>query len=378
MKIVIAPDSFKGSLSAIGVIEAIKKSAIRVFDNPEIVEIPIADGGEGTVEAALYANDGTLKTVSVQNPLGENIEASYGMIGDTAIFEMATCSGLTLLSESRRDAKKTTTYGTGQMIKHILDKGFKNIIIGIGGSATNDGGTGMALALGAKFFDEKSEEFDYMCGEKLSGISKIDISGMDKRLKDCDIKVMCDVTNPLTGEFGATNVYGKQKGADKNARIELESGMIYYEDLMDNLFSKDIGKTPGAGAAGGLGLGLLAYCGAKLVSGIDAILELADFENKVAHADLIVSGEGRVDNQSAFGKVIHGVTLYANKADVPVMVIAGGVADGAEALYDIGVKSIISIADRPMDLKTCMEQADTLIEKASYNAFSLIKMGQKN
>ena len=374
MKIVIAPDSFKGSLSAIEVIQAVSEEAQKAFDDAEIVGIPIADGGEGTVEAALYGSSGKIKNYIVSDPLGNPIEAVYGVMDDTAIIEMAACSGLPLVSEKDRNPLKTTSLGTGQMIKHVLDLGVRKILIGIGGSATNDGGTGAMMALGAKFYNKNDKLIELGCGENLINIDRIDISGLDARLKDCDISVMCDVTNPLTGKLGATYVYGRQKGGDDETLDLIENGMINFEKKINELFKKDISKREGAGAAGGIGAALLGFCNAKLVRGIDAILELKDFKNKIKGADLIITGEGRVDEQSAYGKVVHGVTLYANKENIPVIVIAGGVREGFEKIYSIGVKGVFALPNRPMSLEECMKDSKNLIKQLTGNIFSVIKI----
>lgn len=374
MKIVIAPDSFKGSLSSIEVIEIIKESALDSFDNPEIIGVPIADGGEGTVEAALFESQGEIKKHIVSDPLGNEVEAVYGVIGDTAIIEMAACSGLPLVPANKRDPLLTTSYGTGQMIKHVLDEGIRKILIGIGGSATNDGGAGAMIALGAEFYDKDNKLIKNGCGANLININRISIDNLDARLSDCDISVMCDVTNPLTGKLGATYVYGKQKGGNENSLEMLEQGMLNYETKINELFKKEISKQDGAGAAGGIGAALLGFCNAKLVRGIDAVLELNEFNKKIQDADLIITGEGRVDEQSAYGKVVHGVTEYANKESVPVIVIAGGLGDGYEAVYDIGVKAVFAIPDRPMSLETCMNNSKRLIKSLMTNIFSTMKI----
>jgi glycerate kinase len=379
MKIVIAPDSFKGSMSSMAIIKTIREVAENCIDSVQITEVPIADGGEGTIEAIIHANNGRIEKRYVTNPLGETIEAVYGIVEDTAIIEMAVCSGVTLIKSGHRSPLNTTSYGTGEMIKHVLDDGFRKIIIGIGGSATNDGGMGAMQALGVRYFTKDHEEIDYMCGKELIHISRIDLSELDPRISDCDISVMCDVTNPLTGPLGATYVYGGQKGGNQEDLAFLESGMLHYEKLINTLgkssSSMPISKTPGAGAAGGMGAALMVYLSAKLVSGIEAILEVAEFGKKIEDADMIITGEGRVDGQSASGKVVHGVTEYANKYNIPVIVIAGGVGNGYEAVYDIGVKAIMTLPNQPMDLEYCMDNTKQLLEEAAYNVFRLIKVG---
>jgi len=374
MKIIIAPDSFKGSLSSIEVIQAIKEVAVKTFADVEVIGIPIADGGEGTIEATLFESEGITKSINVNNPLGNLIEAEYGIIGDTAILEMAACSGLPLVPDDKRNPLKTTSIGTGQMIKHVLDEGLRKILIGIGGSATNDGGMGAMQALGAKFYDSDNRLIKIGCGENLIKVNKICLDNLDKRLSECDISVMCDVTNPLTGSKGATYVYGQQKGGTKESLAILEKGMLHYEVIINELFKKDISKQAGSGAAGGMGAALLGFCNAKLVRGIDAVLELKSFREQIKGADLIITGEGRVDEQSAFGKVVHGVTVYANDANVPVVVIAGGLGDGFESVYDIGVKAVFAIPNRPMSLENCMKESNKLIQETTKNIFAIINM----
>lgn len=374
MKIVIAPDSFKGSMSSIEVIEVIKEEAEKVFCDVEVIGVPLADGGEGTIDAILFGGSGIKCTLKVSGPLGEYIDAEYGIIGETAIVEMAQCSGLPLITESQRNPLKTTSYGTGQMIKHVLDIGKRDILIGIGGSATNDGGMGAMQALGARFYDEDNNLIDTGCGEKLIEINKIDLEDFDQRIYDCKISVMCDVINPLTGLNGATYTYGRQKGATDEMLDILEQGMLHYENIINKLYKCKISQISGAGAAGGMGAALIGFCGAKLVSGIDAILKLKNFGKTIKGADLIITGEGRVDEQSAYGKVIQGISSYAAKKNIPVVVIAGGMIDGYEKIYEFGVKAAFSIANRPMSLDECMEASNKLIKSTARNIFELIKI----
>ncbi|MEX1376437.1 MAG: glycerate kinase [Eubacteriales bacterium] len=371
MKIVIAPDSFKGSLSSIEVIEAIKGEAEKEFFDIEVIGVPLADGGEGTIDAILFGASGIKGTFSVCDPLGNGIDAEYGIIGETAIVEMAQCSGLPLIPESQRNPMKTTSYGTGQMLKHILDLGKRDILIGIGGSATNDGGMGAMQALGARFYDSHNNLIISGCGENLSKVNRIDLEEFDKRIYECKISVMCDVVNPLTGTNGATYTYGRQKGATDEMLDTLEMGMLNFEKIINQLYKSKISQISGAGAAGGMGAALVVFCGAKLVSGIDAILKLKNFGETIKGADFIITGEGRVDEQSAYGKVIQGISVYATKQNIPVIVIAGGMIEGFEKVYEFGVKAIFSIANRPMSLVECMQSSKELIRNASRNIFAL-------
>ena len=372
MKIVIAPDSFKGSLKSIEVIEIIERAAKQAFPDAEIVSFPIADGGEGTIEAVLHGSKGEKYSISVVGPLGEKIAAEYGVLNDTAIIEMANCSGLTLVPDEKRNPLKTTSYGTGQMIKHVLGIGIRKIVIGIGGSATNDGGMGAMQALGVRFFDKKQKEIKEGCGENLAHIENIDISGMDKNIAECRITVMCDVKNPLTGKDGATYVYGRQKGAENADLKELESGMINYEKQLISLFGSKAVKAPGAGAAGGMGAALSAFCGAELVSGIDAVLEIRNFADAVKGADLIITGEGRVDAQSVFGKAVHGIAQYAKKHNIPLIVLAGSTGEGYEAVYEKGVTAVFTLPDKPMEIDECMANTPDLLRKLCDNIFAVV------
>ncbi|MEX1377077.1 MAG: glycerate kinase [Eubacteriales bacterium] len=377
MKIVIAPDSFKGSLSSIDVINIMKKEALKTFADADVIGIPIADGGEGTIDAMLFGSDGEKRTCTVLNPLGEEISAEYGIIGDTAIIEMASCSGLTLIGINQRNPLKTTSFGTGQMIKNVLDAGYRKILIGIGGSATNDGGMGAMQALGAEFFDIEDDLIKNGCGEKLIEINRISIDNLDSRLRCSEITVMCDVENTLTGESGATYVYGMQKGGSKETLNILEEGMLHYEEKINELFDSEISRQPGAGAAGGMGAALMGFCGAKLTSGIDAVIKIKNFEERIKGADIIITGEGRIDSQSAYGKVIYGVAKHAKKQGIPVIAVAGAVGEGFDKVYDIGVDAIFTLPDRPMRMAECLDKADILLSQLSRNIFELIKLTNK-
>ncbi len=376
MKVVLAPDSFKGSLSSIEVIKTIKAGMESVFPGIEIIEVPIADGGEGTIEALIYGNKGVTIPKIIKDPLNRPVDSHYGVIGQKALIEMAKCSGLTMLEEKERNPLMTSSQGTGQMIKQALDDGFRDIVIGLGGSGTNDGGTGAMQALGVKFLNKHMEEIPYMCGRSLKDIERIDISNLDQRIRQCNIQIMCDVTNPLTGLLGATYVYGKQKGGDKESLQALEAGMLNYEGKLKATFGKEIGLIPGSGAAGGMGAAMVAFLQAQLVSGIETVLELVDFETKIDQADFIVTGEGRVDFQSAKGKVIHGITEVGNRKNIPVIVIAGGVGEGVEDVYDLGVKAIFTLPNKPMKLEDAMINTEELLQDLTYNMCQVIHLGQ--
>lgn len=375
MKIVIAPDSFKGSLTSMQVISGVKQSSLKFFPDAKIAEVPIADGGDGTVEAICYASGGSIINTQARDPFGRLIDCTYGDANGTAIIGMSEVSGLALLKEEERDPLKTSTHGTGDLISKALDDGFKNIYLGIGGSATNDGGTGALQALGLKFFRADGSEIERMCGGELGGVASIDDSSFDPQLKDASITIMCDVTNPLTGPNGATHIYGPQKGANAETLKILEKGMKSFEKILNEYAGREVSIVPGAGAAGGIGCGLMCFTGAQLTSGIGAVLELVNFAELIDGADLIITGEGRVDNQSACGKVVHGIANYAKKADVPVVVIAGSIGSGAEAVYPLGVNTLVALPENPTTLEACLNNAEELMSKAADRVFSLIKIG---
>lgn len=373
MKILIAPDKFKGSLSAFEVADNIEKGILKVFPKAIVVKVPMADGGEGTVESLVDATGGKIIKTNVKDPLFRDIESFYGILGDgkTAVIEMAAASGLYLLKDYERNPMITTTYGTGQLIKDALDRGCRRFIIAIGGSATNDGGAGMATALGVKFYDKDGREIGLGGGE-LSKIYSIDTSNLDERLKECEFIVACDVANPLIGENGASRVYGPQKGATKEMVEVLDKNLEHYGKLLEKYFNKKIIDVPGSGAAGGLGAGLMAFLNAQLKNGIEIIIETLKLEEKIKEADIVISGEGKIDFQTAFGKTISGIAKLCKKHNKPLIVIAGTVED-IENLYEIGVSSIFSIVEKPMSLEDAIKNAPTLLEKSAERIFRLIK-----
>ncbi|WP_044018708.1 glycerate kinase [Thermoanaerobacter italicus] len=374
MKILIAPDKFKESLSALKVADSIEKGILKVFPKVVIEKVPLADGGEGTVESLVNATGGKIIKTNVKDPLFRDIESFYGILGDgeTAVIEMAAASGLYLLKDYERNPMITTTYGTGQLIKDALDKGCRNFIIAVGGSATNDGGAGMATALGVKFYDKDGREIG-LGGGALSKIYSIDTSNLDYRLKECRFIVACDVANPLIGENGASRVYGPQKGATKEMVKVLDKNLEHYGKLLEKYFNKRIIDVPGSGAAGGLGAGLMAFLNAQLKSGIEIIIEALKLEEKIKEADIVISGEGKVDFQTAFGKTISGIAKLCKKHNKPLIVIAGTVED-IEKLYEIGVSSVFSIMEKPMSLEDAIKNAPTLLEKSAERIFRLIKV----
>jgi glycerate kinase len=345
MKILIASDSFKESLSSLEVAEQIKKAFLLVDDTHNITTLPIGDGGEGTVSALVSASNGHLEQCNVIGPLGEKISSYYGISGDnkTAFIEMAAASGLELIKENERNPLKSSTYGTGQLIKNALDKGIRDFIIGLGGSATNDGGAGMARALGVVFLDKDGNELDGS-GGSLIEIETIDLKGLDQRLSEVSINIASDVDNVLLGEDGATMFFGAQKGATKEIQILLEEGMLHYSNKLAEQLEKSVSNIPGAGAAGGLGAGLLAFTSAKFKSGIDTVLDYIQFDKYLDSVDLVITGEGKIDAQTVHGKAPIGVTKRAIKQNVKVIAFCGIKGDGYEEVYKHGISEVYQIA----------------------------------
>ena len=375
MKFVFAPDSFKGTLSSQEISTILSQKAKEIFGNVQTVSVIIADGGEGTIEAMAHQCGGKKRYVDVKNPLGKTIKAHYLALSDKkALIEMATASGITLIPHKISNALKTTSYGTGELIKNALDNNVEEIIISIGGSATNDGGIGMLNALGVQFLDENNAPLNPI-GENLIKIKTIDTSSMDKRINKTKFTVMCDVTNPLLGQKGATYVFGKQKGANEHHLALLEDGMVNYAHKIKEFLGVDITTIAGGGAAGGMGAGLVAFCNAQMKSGIKTILELIDFKTIIKNADLIVTGEGRVDSQSADGKVLDGIGSYAKKEQIPVVALCGGMGNGANAIYNCGIDSIMVTPNSPMSLDEALQNAPALLEDSAERMFKMIKIG---
>lgn len=374
MKIVIASDSYKGSFSTLQVADSIEKGIRKVYEDADIIKIPVADGGEGTVDALVLGTEGRYEEVEVIGPLGDKVLAKYGVLdGDMAVIEMAAASGLTLIDNGDLNPLITTTYGTGQLIKSAMEKGIRKIYVGLGGSSTNDGGIGMAQALGISFKDKLGKEVGYGGGE-LNKVWEIDCSNIHPLLKETEIMVISDVQNPLCGVNGASNIFGSQKGATKEMIEVLDNNLAHFGRKVKEYTGKDIIDAPGAGAAGGLGGGLIAFCDAKIYSGIDKVLDITNIDKYLVDADLVITGEGKIDGQSIFGKVPVGVAKRAKKYNVPVIAIVGSVGDGASKVYDYGIDMIIDIIDQPMTLEYAMENVSVLIEKAATNAMRMYKM----
>lgn len=375
-KIVIAPDSYKGCLSALEVSNAIESAFLEFYPEMNIVKVPIADGGEGTVDALVTATNGKLMFSDVLGPLGEKIIAKWGILGDstTAVIEMASASGLPLVPREKRNPYITSTFGTGQLIISALNANCKKIVIGIGGSATNDGGVGMAKALGAKFFDSSGKELDDG-GYALQKLEKIDISKIDQRIKNTEILVACDVDNPLCGPRGASAVYGPQKGATPEMILELDKALLNFSDVAQEVTGKNVKNIAGAGAAGGLGAGLMFFTEASLMPGVELILEVTDFNNLVKDADLVITGEGSTDFQTVFGKAPVGVAKAAKKYSIPVVCISGGLGDGYESVFENGIDAIISISSGPVSLDKCMLNGANMITSATKRLIRTLRVG---
>ncbi|HVJ47826.1 glycerate kinase [Desulfitobacterium sp.] len=377
MHVLIAVDSFKGSLSSQKAGEAITKGLHKVFPEATSYILPMADGGEGTVEALVQARQGRILKTRVTSPLGESIEGFLGELPHgVVVLEMAAASGLPLVPLEKRNPLVTTTKGTGELITKAMDLGARDIILGIGGSATNDGGAGMAQALGVKLLDEKGKELKPGGGD-LGRLARIDLAQIDPRLKSTKITVMCDVDNPLCGPQGASAVFGPQKGATPEMVQSLDRNLEHYAQMIKEQLGFDLKNVPGAGAAGGLGAGLLAFTGAELKTGVETILDTVKFDQMLEGADLVVTGEGRIDNQSLYGKVPMGVAKRALKHAKPVLAIVGSIGPGAEALYDQGLSSIVSIVNGPMTLEKSMEEAYELTIEATERTFRVLQMGQQ-
>ncbi|WP_018923433.1 glycerate kinase [Salsuginibacillus kocurii] len=374
MNIVIAPDSFKESLTAAEAASAIARGIQLVSDEDQLHMVPMADGGEGTVQSLIDATNGELKSEQVIGPLGSLITAEYGVSGDgdTAFIEMASASGLELVPPTERDPMRTTTYGTGQLIQAALDQGARHIILGIGGSATNDGGIGMAQALGASIKDEHGEEVEYG-GQGLQQVANIDISNMDERLQSTRLEVACDVDNPLTGEEGASFVFGPQKGASEEMVKELDQAMEKYATVMVRDLGLNVENTAGAGAAGGLGAGLLAFAKAELKPGIDLVIKITGLESFIKRADLVITGEGRMDGQTMHGKTPAGVGKLAKKYDLPVFAIAGTVEVDYLQLEETGIDAAFSMLNRPMSLEDAIAESTSLLVQKSANLRRLLQ-----
>lgn len=371
--IVLAPDSFKESMTAKEVCEAMERGIQKA--NPAItcIHVPMADGGEGTMQSLVDATGGTVHTIKVKGPLGNEVESSYGISGDgvTGVLEMASASGIHLVSPESRNPLITTTYGTGELIKACLNHGVHKLLIGIGGSATNDGGAGMVQALGGKLLDAEGNELSFGGGE-LGKLASIDLTGFDPRLQNIEVEVACDVTNPLCGPQGASHVFGPQKGATPEMIRQLDDNLCNYAKVIQRQMNKDIMNVPGAGAAGGLGGGLMVFLNGVLKKGIDMVIDYTGLEVKVQQADMVWTGEGGMDFQTQYGKTPLGVAIVAKKYNKPVVALAGRIGDQIEVLYDKGIDSIFGIMPGAASIEEALENGPENVERTSENVIRLM------
>ena len=369
MKVVVAPNAFKGSLSASQAAAAIARGVREVFPDAEVFEVPVADGGDGTVEALVSAHHGTYLTADVAGPLGDPVRATYGLIDArrTGVLELASASGLTLIPAERRDPRTASTFGFGQLLEAVRRTGAGQIIAGIGGSATNDGGAGMAQALGYRLLDSAGSDLP-RGGAALRRLERIDSAGFDPGWRSVNVMVACDVTNPLTGPQGASAVYGPQKGAGDEMIRELDAALARFASVIERDLGKRVADVPGAGAAGGAGAGLIAFLDARLLPGAPLVVEASGLDARLRGADLVITGEGRVDSQTAYGKAPGEVAKRAKASRIPVLLIAGSKAPGWEALSDLGVTAVVTLDEEGDNLHQLMGDAGEMLRRAAVRA----------
>ncbi len=370
---VLAPDSFKGSMTAQEVCDAMERGIRKVLPEATCIKVPMADGGEGTVQSLVDATNGKLYELEVMGPLTSPVLAQYGILGDekTAVVEMASASGIQYINEKTRNPLITTTYGTGQLIKECLNKGVSKIILGIGGSATNDGGAGLAQALGVRFSDKHNDELPFG-GAALSQLEKIDLSNLDARLCNVEIEVACDVTNPLCGETGASKVFGPQKGATPDMVDILDDALYHYAEIIKCQLDKDIANISGAGAAGGLGAGLLAFTNAKLERGVNIVINYTNLKEIIKKADFVFTGEGGIDFQTQYGKTPYGVAQVAKSENKKVIAIAGYIGKGIDQLYDCGFDAILGILPQATSLEEALLKGKNNVERTIENIVRIL------
>ncbi|MGL5647468.1 MAG: glycerate kinase [Clostridium sp.] len=377
MKFVLAPDSFKESMTSKEACNAMERGIKKVIKDAECIKVPMADGGEGTVEALVNGTNGRFEKVMVTPPMADDrkISALYGILGDgkRAVIEMAQASGIGLVKRENRNPLLATTYGTGEIILDALNKGVENIIIGIGGSATNDGGAGMLMALGVKFYDKEGKGLGFG-GKELLKLERIDIKGLDKRIKNISIEVACDVTNPLVGEFGASRIFGPQKGATEEMVETLDKALTNYAKIIKKDLGIEVKDVEGSGAAGGLGAAFLAFLNGKLKRGVDLVIEHSGLKEKVRNADYVFTGEGSIDSQTIFGKTPMGVAKIAKLENVKVIAFAGKVEEGSENLYEVGIDGMFSIMREITELDTALKKGEKNLEKTVENVVRIINM----
>ena len=373
--IVLAPDSFKESMTAKEVCEAMERGIRKANSQIRCIHVPMADGGEGTMQSLVDETGGRVYSKEVVGPLGNNVVAEYGILGngEIGVIEMASASGIHLVDSEKRNPLITTTFGTGQLIKACLDKGVKKLLIGIGGSATNDGGAGFIQALGGRLLDENGDDLSYG-GGALAKLHTIDLSNLDERLKYVSVEVACDVNNPLCGKEGASYVFGPQKGATREMIEILDQNLSHYAEVIKEQLGKDVISKAGAGAAGGLGAGLMAFLDVKLKSGIEMVIEYANLEEKVRDADMVWTGEGSIDFQTQYGKTPLGVAMIAKKYNKPVIALAGRVGNDIDVLYDKGIDAIFGIMRGVTSIEEALVKGPENVEKTSENIIRLLNI----
>tara|TARA_Y100000588_G_scaffold75854_2_gene79098 strand:- start:6278 stop:7420 length:1143 start_codon:yes stop_codon:yes gene_type:complete len=376
MNIIIAPQTFKGSISALNVAKAMESGVLKVIPNANITLVPVADGGDGTLETLVETSNGDIRTIEVTGPMGDRIEAQWGAMGDgkTAVIEMARTSGLALVPEQNMNPLISTTFGLGETIKHALDSGFRKFIIGIGGSATNDAGAGMAQALGIHFLDANGKELSFG-GAALSKLDQIDLKSLDARALQSEFLVACDVSNPLTGPEGASAIYGPQKGASPEMVDQLDSALRNFGNIISRDIDIDVDKIPGSGAAGGLGAGLTALLGATLRKGVDIVLDSVNLDSHLKDADLVITGEGQMDYQTIYAKAPIGVAERSSLYGVPVIAISGSLGENYQVVHKHGISAVGAITTSPMTLSDASENASSLISSSVEQALRFMKTG---
>ncbi len=377
MKIVIAPDSYKGSISALNVARSIESGIKKVLPKAECVIVPTADGGDGTLETLVEGSDGEIRSSRVTGPLGEKRNANWGALGDgnTAVIEMALTSGLALVPDNRLDPLNATTFGLGEIITDALENNFRKFIIGIGGSATNDGGAGMIQALGARLLDSNGEDLP-KGGASLINLHHVDISKLDPRAKASDFLIACDVNNPLCGPEGASAIYGPQKGATTRMVKQLDSALSHYAKIIHRDLGINIDSIPGAGAAGGLGGGFVGFLNGKLLPGVDIVLDFIDLNYHLKDADLVITGEGATDRSTIYNKAPIGIANRAEKLGIPVISISGALNEGFEEVHQHGINASFSIINSPMTLREATRNAPELISSVSEEIIRTLKLGK--
>ena len=378
MKIVIAPQAFKGSLSALNVANAVQKGVRRIFPDAQILTCPVADDGDGTLETLVESSGGKIMDTNVADPTGKPIVAQWGAMGDgnTAVIEMARTSGLALLTLEERDPLNATTYGLGEIIVSALNKGFRKFIVGIGGSATNDAGAGMAQALGIRLMDREGRNLVFG-GAALQNLSVIDTSSIDQRVLESNFQIACDVNNPLTGPEGASAVYGPQKGATEENVRQLDSALSVFAEVAKRDLGKDISNLEGAGAAGGLGAGMIAFVEGHLRAGVDIVLDTVNLAEKLESADLVITGEGSIDFQTVYNKAPIGVARMAKARGIPTIGISGMLGKNYQIVHNHGIDAALSIANGPISLEESLQNAPSLISEAVEESLRLISVGMK-